>query len=77
VAHGQPPERAERAGEHRLVPEWALPLVVLIALAVVTAAIVGLIFAGVLAGLAVLVAGGVLTTAVALILGIGRPRSLL
>jgi hypothetical protein len=46
-----------------------------IALAVVVATIVGIAFVGLVAGLAILVAGGVLGTAVALVLGVIGARS--
>ncbi|MEA2167168.1 MAG: hypothetical protein QOF76_468 [Solirubrobacteraceae bacterium] len=62
-------------GEHRLVPSWARPLVVLILLGVVVATIIGIVLIGVVAGLAILVAGGVLATAVALMLGVIGARS--
>jgi hypothetical protein len=58
-----------------VVPSWARPLIALNLLGVVIATIVGIVFVGVVAGLAILVAGGVLATAVALMLGVIGARS--
>jgi hypothetical protein len=62
-------------GERRVVPSWARPLVVLILLGVVVATIIGIVLTGIVAGLAILVAGGVLATALALMLGVIGARS--
>jgi NaMN:DMB phosphoribosyltransferase len=79
VAEHRSPSRAvtppSERGERRVVPSWARPLVVLIVLGVVIATIVGIVLTGIVAGLAILVAGGVLATAVALMLGVIGARS--
>ena len=69
------PGAVRRASEQRVAPSWARPLIAGIALAVVVATIVGIAFVGLVAGLAILVAGGVLGTAVALVLGVIGARS--